>query len=72
MSVFERAIGTLKDVLLLREQLAQMRVEMARMGDNVGSLIGDIRALEQRLARVEGFIEGAAATAGRQPRLPRT
>ena len=71
MSVFERAIGTLKDVLLLREQLAQMRVEMARMGDNVGSLIGDIRALEQRLARVEGFIEGASVSAGRQPRLPR-
>ena len=71
MSVLERAITAIKDVLLLRDQFKQMRGEVSRMGGNMNAMLDDIRDLEQRMARLEGFIQGAAAADKRQPKLPK-
>ena len=71
MSVLERAITAIKDVLLLRDQFKQMREEVNRMGGNMNAMLDDIRDLEQRMARLEGFVQGAAAVGGRQPKLPK-
>ena len=71
MSVLERAITAIKDVLLLRDQFKQMREEVNRMGGNMNAMLDDIRDLEQRMARLEGFVQGAAAAGGRQPKLPK-
>ena len=71
MSVLERAISAIKDVLLLRDQFKQMREEVNRMGGNMNAMLDDIRDLEQRMARLEGFVQGAAAAGGRQPQLPK-
>ena len=71
MSVLERAISAIKDVLLLRDQFKQMREEVNRMGGNMNAMLDDIRDLEQRMARLEGFVQGAAAAGGRQPKLPK-
>ena len=71
MSVLDRAISAIKDVLLLRDQFKQMREEVNRMGGNMNAMLDDIRDLEQRTARLEGFIQGAAAAGQRKPRLPK-
>ena len=70
MSVLERALATIKDVLLLRDQFKQMREELHRMGGNMGNMLADIRDLEQRVARLEGVEKTILAIASRQPSLP--
>ena len=70
MSVLERAISTIKDVLLLRDQFKQMREEVTRMGGNMNAMLDDIRDLEQRVARLEGVEKTILAIASRAPRLP--
>jgi TolA-binding protein len=71
VSVLERAITAIKDVLLLRDQFRQMREEVNRMGGNMNAMLDDIRDLEQRMARLEGFVQGAAAAGTRRPKLPK-
>ena len=70
MSVFERTLAAVKDVLLLRDQFKQMREELGRMGGNLGAMLNDIRDLEQRVARLEGVEKTILAIASRRPSLP--
>ena len=70
MSVLDRSLSAIKDVLLLRDQFQAMREELTRMGGNMAAMLGDIRDLEQRVARLEGVEQTILAIAGRQPRLP--
>ena len=70
MSVLDRTLSAIKDVLLLRDQFKQMREELTRMSGNISGMLGDIRDLEQRVARLEGAESVIVALASRQPRLP--
>jgi methyl-accepting chemotaxis protein len=70
MSVLERALSAIKEVLLLRDQFKQMREEVNRMGGNMSDMLDDIRDLEQRVARLEGVEKTILALASRVPRLP--
>ena len=71
MSILERAVSAIKDVLLLRDQFKQQREEQQRMQTNMTMMLGNIRDIEQRMARLEGFIQGAAAAGAQQPKLPK-
>jgi methyl-accepting chemotaxis protein len=70
MSVLERSLSAIKEVLLLRDQFKQMREEVNRMGGNIGDMLDDIRDLEQRVARLEGVEKTIMALVSRTPRLP--
>jgi methyl-accepting chemotaxis protein len=70
MSVLEKALSTIKEVLLLRDQFKQMREEINRMNGNMGNMLDDIRDLEQRVARLEGVEKTILALAARVQRLP--
>lgn len=70
MSVLERSLSAIKEVLLLRDQFKQMRDEVNRMGGNIGDMLDDIRDLEQRVARLEGVEKTIMALVSRTPRLP--
>jgi methyl-accepting chemotaxis protein len=70
MSVIEKALSTIKEVLLLRDQFKQMREEINRMNGNMGNMLDDIRDLEQRVARLEGVEKTILALAARVQRLP--
>jgi hypothetical protein len=72
MSVLDRALTAIKDVILLREQMTQMRSDFATLSGNVASLVGDIRSIEQRLARLEGANDTMRVISGSQARLPST
>ena len=71
MSVLDRSLSAIKDVLLLRDQFKAMREELGRMGGNMAAMLGDIRELEQRVARLEGVEKTLLALASRAPRLPK-
>jgi methyl-accepting chemotaxis protein len=70
MSVLEKALSTIKEVLLLRDQFKQMREEINRMNGNMGGMLDDVRELEQRVARLEGVEKTILALASRVQRLP--
>lgn len=71
MSVLDKSVSAIKDVLLLRDQFKQMREEVNRMGGNMAGMLDDIRDLEQRVARLEGFEQTLLALATRAPLLPK-
>jgi methyl-accepting chemotaxis protein len=70
MSVLEKALSTIKEVLLLRDQFKQMREEINRMNGNMGGMLDDVRELEQRVARLEGVEKTILALASRVQRSP--
>lgn len=62
MSVLDRVTGTLKDLFLLRD-------EVARTAANVGELKRDVFDHEKRLIKIETLID--LTRSGSAPRLPR-
>ena len=60
MSVVDRILTGLRDLIVMRE-------ELARTGETVRSLAGDVRDHERRLIRIETLIEVAQS---RLPTLP--
>ncbi len=71
MSTAEKTFGVLKSVFLYQETVKALREDMAALTTDVSSLSRAHASLAERVARIEGFIDGAAAAQGRQPRLPR-
>lgn len=71
MSVLERSLSAIKEVLLLRDQFKQMREEVNRMGGNIGDIVDDMHDLEQRVARLEGVEKTILTLMSRTPRLPK-
>ncbi len=72
MSIFDRTLSAIKDVLLLRDQFADMREQTKQMQSNMGGMLSNIRDLEQRVARLEGSDDTIRALIGNQmPQLPR-
>lgn len=70
MSVLDRALTAIKDVILLREQMTQMRADFATLSSNVSGLVGDIRSIEQRLSRLEGASDAMRVISAQPARLP--
>jgi len=70
VSVLDRALTAVRDVILLREQMKDLRDDVAGLGSDVTGLVSDIRELEQRVARLEGVSDTMRLLAARPARLP--
>ena len=70
MSVLDRALSAIKDVMLLREQMKDLRGEVGALGGDMAGLVGDIRDLDRRVSRLEGAADTMRIIAMRQPQLP--
>lgn len=68
MSVVEKTYGIIKAVFLYQDTMKSIREDMAALSTDVVALSRAHGALAQRVARLEGFVEGAAAMSG-APRL---
>jgi hypothetical protein len=60
-----------KQVMLLQSRLETLDERISNLAHDVDGLADLVGSLRDRLARLEGFIEGAAAAATPRPRLPR-
>ena len=70
MSSTDSLLAMVKDVLLFREHLANVRTQISGLSGDIIQLAQNHGTLAGRVARIEGFLEGAAA-ASRPRRLPR-
>jgi hypothetical protein len=70
MSAFDRVLSAIRDVLLLREQMKDMRGDLAALGGDMVGLSVDIRDLDRRVARLEGATDTMRMIGMRQPQLP--
>jgi hypothetical protein len=71
MSGLGEAFAALKNIALLHERVANLRADVASLSAGVAGLREYAAAIDKRVARLEGFIEGAAAASGQQARLPK-
>lgn len=69
MSGLGDAFAALKNIALLHERVANLRTDVVSLNAGVAGLREYAGAIDKRVARLEGFIEGAAAASGQQPRL---
>lgn len=70
MSVLDRTLSAVKDVLLLRDQMKDLREDVQALAGDVAGLVGDIRQLDRRVSRLEGSEQMLRALASRNPQLP--
>lgn len=66
MSVFRDAVGAIKQVVLMQSRIDQVDQRIGRLGVDVERLAEAHGALRDRVARLEGIIEGAAMAAGQR------
>lgn len=71
MSGVGEAFLALKNVMLLHERMGHLQKELEELARAQSEMGASVRAIDRRLARLEGFIEGAAAASGWQPQLPK-
>ncbi len=71
MSGLGEAFVALKNVMLLHERVERLQKELEGLARNQGELGGAVANIDKRLARLEGFIEGAAAASGQQNKFPK-
>ena len=71
MSGLGEAFAALKNIALLHERVANLRTDVETLNSAVSGLREYAVAIDNRVARLEGFIEGAAAASGQRPKLPR-
>jgi hypothetical protein len=71
MSAFGDALNAVRQVVLLHSRVEAMDQRIGALAADVDGLTDVVSALRDRVARVEGFIEGAAAVSKPRPRLPR-
>ena len=69
MSGIGDAFAALKNIALLHERIAVLRNDVEALDGNVSGLRDYAVSIDTRLARLEGFIQGAAAAGGKPPRL---
>ena len=68
MSVLDKAFGTIKSAMLINEKFEGIEQDLKGLGADIADLARSHADLAQRVARLEGFLEGAAA-ATRAPRI---
>jgi hypothetical protein len=71
MSAFGDALNAVRQVGLLHSRVEAMDQRIVTLAGDVDGLADIVSALRDRVARLEGFIEGATAAAKPRPRLPR-
>ena len=71
MSGLGEAFAALKNAALLHERVENLRQDVIALNTGLGGLREYAVALDRRLSRLEGFIEGAAAASATQQRLPK-
>ena len=71
MSTVSDMLKGLRQVLLMEANIARLERSVDSLGGDVDGLAECLSALRDRVSRLEGFIEGAAAVSQTQPRLPR-
>ena len=69
MSAFADALSAVRQVVLLHSRVETMDQRISALAGDVEGLTDVVSALRDRVSRLEGFIEGAAAVS--RPRLPR-
>lgn len=70
MSGLGDAFAALKNIALLHERIAVLRNDVETLNGNVSGLREYAASIDNRLARLEGFIQGAATAGGMQRQLP--
>jgi|GEM_PF-1444471 len=70
MSAIGEAFRALKQVVLMQSDLEKLQASVTQLGADVKGLSAGLGAVNNRVARLEGFIEGATAAGRAQPRLP--
>ena len=68
MSAIGDALKALRTVLLMQEDMRLLKQTAVAQGEQLTRLAQAHGELRDRVSRIEGFIEGAAA-ASRQPRI---
>ncbi|QMW23593.1 hypothetical protein [Sandaracinobacteroides saxicola] len=72
MSAVEAAVRAVRDVLLLGKRIDDLEGDVTALSRDIQALAADHALLAQRVARIEGFVEGAAAAnVARRARLPK-
>ncbi len=69
MSGLGEAFLALKNVMLLHERVERLQKEIEGMAGNQREMNRAVTDIDKRLARLEGFVEGAVA--GTRPTPPR-
>ena len=69
MSAFGDALQAIRQVVLLHSQVEALDQRITSMAADFAGMTEAVSSLRDRVARLEGFIEGAAAASKR--RLPR-
>lgn len=69
MSVVGDTMKALRNVLLLQEDVRQLKDMAASQGGRMAALAEAHADLRDRVSRLEGLIEGVAMAARRQPRI---
>ena len=68
MSAFGDALNAVRQVVLLHSRVESLDQRIASMAADIDGLTELVASLRDRVSRLEGFIEGAAAVS--RPRLP--
>lgn len=71
MSTLGDAFAALRRIILIDANIEKLERNVGNLSDNVDGLALGLSALRDRVSRLEGFIEGAAAASQVTPRLPR-
>lgn len=69
MTTVSDALKALREVVLIHANVERLESSVDKMSDDIDGLADGVGVLRDRVARLEGFLEGAAA-AQRTPRLP--
>ncbi len=67
MSVLGDAFSALQSVILMQSRLDQLDQRMKSITDDMSGLTEAMGILRDRVSRLEGFLEGAAAATRAQP-----
>lgn len=71
MSSFSDAIKSIQQLLLMQNRIERVEAAAGRVGDDIVGLAEAVQQLNSRVARVEGFIEGAAVASRTSPTMIR-
>ena len=71
MSACGRVFVVIKSAMLMNERFDSIKSDLQKLSGTIAHLSNSHADLAERVARLEGFLEGAVAATGREPRLPK-
>lgn len=66
MSIFGDAVSAIRQVILMQTRVDQLDQRMASIASDIEGLADALADVRDRVSRLEGFLEGAAAAARAQ------